>query len=242
MSYPIVIEEHYGIHVLRDDKLIGGTKSILMNTIDQPDINEFVYASPVYGGFQIALSAYCQRIGKKTTIFCARRKQKHANTMKCIQYGANIVEIPYGYLRVVEKYAREYCQGKTGVKKIVFGANSQVNLEIIAQRVHNVLQQFHLFPDEIWCAVGSGTLLSSILMAVPKEVKVYGVQVGAAFHEKIPYPNLTIIPYPKSFDKESHIQIDFPSTANYDRKAFEICLQKYQQDPIKKTILFWNVL
>ena len=56
----ITIEKHYDINILRDDLLIGGTKSILMSSLDnETHINEFVYASPVYGGFQIALSAYC---------------------------------------------------------------------------------------------------------------------------------------------------------------------------------------
>jgi hypothetical protein len=67
----ITIEQHDGFYVLRDDLLVGGTKSILMSSIDNPNITEFVYATPVYGGFQIALSAYCQSVGKKTTLFCA---------------------------------------------------------------------------------------------------------------------------------------------------------------------------
>jgi len=50
----ITIEKHKGVNVLRDDLLIGGTKSILMPSIIGDDL-EYVYASPVYGGFQIAL-------------------------------------------------------------------------------------------------------------------------------------------------------------------------------------------
>jgi len=244
--YPIIIEKHYGIHVLRDDLLTGGTKSILMPTIDRPEIKEFVYASPVYGGFQIALSAYCQSVGKKATIFCAKRNNKHSNTLKCIKYGANIIEVPYGYLTVVEKKAREYCNGKPDIEKLKFGANNPQNKEIIANRAAKVLQELTWkycmkIPDEIWCAVGSGTLISSILAASPHQVKVYGVQVGAEFHENNNYKNLTIIPYPKSFDRESKIIIDFPSTPNYDRKAFELCLSHYEHNR-DKNILFWNVL
>lgn len=238
MNYPIVIENHYGIHVLRDDLLVGGTKSILMNTIDKPNITEFVYASPVYGGFQIALSAYCKSVGKKATIFCAKRISKHVNTQKCIDYGATIIEVPFGYLSVVEKKAREYCINKKHVEKIVFGANSEENKKIISNRVKLVLEQIN--PDEIWCAIGSGTLISSILMSVDESIKVFGVQVGAEFIPDKVYPNLTIIKYPKPFDKESKIMIDFPSTPNYDKKAFETCL-KYNIDTTNK-ILFWNVL
>ena len=55
----ITIEQYKGVNVLRDDLLKGGTKSILMPSIIGDDL-EYVYASPVYGGFQIALSAYCK--------------------------------------------------------------------------------------------------------------------------------------------------------------------------------------
>ena len=55
----ITIEQHKGVNVLREDLLVGGTKSILMPSIIG-ESQEYVNASPVYGGFQIALSAYCQ--------------------------------------------------------------------------------------------------------------------------------------------------------------------------------------
>jgi hypothetical protein len=233
-SYPI-IKDHYGIKVVRDDLLPGGTKSILMPLIDDPAITEFVYASPVYGGFQIALAMYCKRVGKRATIFCAQRNSKHANTLKCIEHGANVIEVPYGYLSVVEKKAREYCN-KPHIKKIVFGASTHENKLLIAERVKQVIELLGKEPDEIWCAVGSGTLISSILMAVSPNVKVVGVQVGADF--KAMSPNLTIIKYSKPFDKESKIKVDFPSTPNYDLKAFEVCLKQKGDG----TILFWNVL
>jgi hypothetical protein len=231
-----VIQDHYGIKVVRDDLLPGGTKSILMKSIDDPSINEFVYASPVYGGFQIAIAMYCKSVNKKATIFCAKRNIMHANTRKCIEHGATIIEVPYGYLSVVEKKAREYCSGKPATHKIIFGAATIENKLLIKDRVLAAISTLGQEPDEIWCAVGSGTLISAILMAVSNKVKVFGVQVGADFKEE--YPNLTIIKYPKTFDKESKLNIDFPSMPNYDLKAFELCLQSKG----KGTVLFWNVL
>jgi hypothetical protein len=137
-TYPI-IKDHYGIKVVRDDLLPGGTKSILMPLIDDPEITEFVYASPVYGGFQIALSIYCKSVGKRATIFCAQRNVTHANTLKCIAHGATIIEVPYGYLSVIEKKAREYCD-KPHIKKIIFGASTHENKLLIAKRVKEVMK------------------------------------------------------------------------------------------------------
>lgn len=244
----IIIEKHNGIHVLRDDLLIGGTKSILMPILDNDvNIKEFVYASPVYGGFQIALSAYCKNVGKKATIFCAKRKLKHANTLACIENGANIIEVYPGYLTCVEKKAREYCIGKTNpmVKKISFGAKSNETIELIAHRMRQVIHHFNQQIDEIWVAVGSGTLVTGILRGLHlhhANVKVFGVQVGAdknIKHEE--YENLTIITYPKPFEYESKLQINFKSMKNYDLKAFELCLD-YNKGCTNKKILFWNVM
>jgi hypothetical protein len=140
----ITIEQYDGFYVLRDDLLVGGTKSILMSSIDKPNIQEFVYATPVYGGFQIALSAYCQSVGKKATLFCAERKKKHPNTLQCLKYNAKIIEVPYGYLSVVEKRAKDYCQGKEHIEKIIFGANSLENKKIIANRMTEILKMINI--------------------------------------------------------------------------------------------------
>jgi hypothetical protein len=238
MKHPITIEPHYGIQVLRDDLLEGGTKSILMDGIvkQHPQIKEFVYASPVYGGFQIALSAYCKKHQLKATIFCAQRKTKHPNTIKCIEYGANIIEVFPGYLSVIEKRAKEYCSKHPNTHKIEFGANTIENIRTITERTRRVFKKLKGEPDEIWVAVGSGTLITGILQAV-HTAKVYGVIVGADFHLK--HPNLKLLKYPQPFETESQIQLDFPSMANYDRKAFEMCLKHRHQN---KTVLFWNVL
>jgi len=238
----IKIEKHNGIHVLRDDLLMGGTKSILLSTLDEPNITEYVYASPVYGGFQIALSMYCKSVNKTATIFCAKRKIKHSNTFKCIYYGANIIEVDYGYLSVIEKHAREYSNGKSNIKKIVFGSKTEDNISLLATRTKNVIQVLGREPEEIWVAVGSGTLISGILRAVSNNVKVVGVQVGAEFIPEKEYNNLTIIKYPKPFDKESKIKPDFPSMPNYDLKAYELCIANNKVIPNNKMVLFWNVL
>lgn len=230
----IIIEKHNGIKVLRDDLLIGGTKSILMPYIVSNEYDEYVYASPVYGGFQIALSAYCQSVNKKATIFCAKRKELHDNTKRCIDFGAEIIQVPYGYLSNVEKHAKDYSFYKKA-KKLEFGAKTSQNIEIISNRVKEVIFKIGAEPDEIWCAIGSGTLVESILKATSKS-RIYGVQVGANYYNN--NPRLSILKYPKSFDKISKYKCDFNSMPNYDLKAYEFCVK------FKKTenVLFWNVL
>jgi hypothetical protein len=45
------------INIIRDDLLLGGTKGCIAEYIIlNNDYDTFIYASPVYGGFQISLS------------------------------------------------------------------------------------------------------------------------------------------------------------------------------------------
>jgi len=277
----IFIEKYHnqaGIYILRDDLLPGGTKSILIDSlvINRDDVNELVYASPCYGGFQIALSIFCKNNNKKATIFCAKRKIRHPNTETCIQNGANVFEVPYGYLSVVEKHAREYIRDSTLQKKksisinseggvlgepmvplkITFGAHSPESINIIASRAKCVIETFHTTygtpPDEIWCAVGSGTLISGIIQAYNemqdkesegRPLKIYGVQVGKEFNGSgSNYPNVNILVYPKPFEYASKLKVNFPSMPNYDLKAFEMCIKYNTNIDENKKVLFWNVL
>lgn len=116
------------------------------------------------------------------------------------------------------------------------------NIKLLSIRTKNVISKLGREPDEIWVAIGSGTLISGILRAVSNNVKVFGVQVGTDFTAEKEYNNLTVIKYPKPFDKVSKLKIDFPSTPNYDLKAFELCIENNKEVHNNKMVLFWNVL
>tara|TARA_A100001015_G_C14850250_1_gene656173 strand:+ start:201 stop:899 length:699 start_codon:yes stop_codon:yes gene_type:complete len=226
----IVLENFKNLIVLRDDKLKGGTKSIFIPRLIENGIEEYVYASPVEGGFQIALS---KNLGNKATIFIAKRNKRHAITELLFNNGAKVVEIPYGYLSNVTSKAKAYVNEKKNTRKLIEWGGS-TNQSLITERMNEVLKHTG-YLDEVWCAVGSGTLVQGIMEAVDPLTKVYGVQVGAEYKGK-EYPNLTIIKYKRSFSWESKLEVPFQSNANYDKKALEIALNQG-----KGKVLFWNV-
>ncbi len=231
----MTIENHNGINVLRDDLLPGGTKSIFLHKILDTTKDYFVYASPVYGGMQIALAHYCSSIGKKAVIFCARRKSPHPNTLRAKAAGAIIYQVPYGYLTNCQAKATRFAEANNG-QVVTFGANYPVAIDAIADRMRKVTSVLGKEPTKIYCAVGSGTLIKGILQGTDT-AKVHGVLVGADF--SLDGTNrATFIRYPKPFDYESKISSPFPSCKNYDLKAWEYCLKEKE----KQNILFWNVL
>ena len=237
---PAYIKTYNNIQVLRDDLLPGGTKSILLEKILDTKYDEYVYASPVYGAAQIALSAYCKSIGKKATIFCAERKTLHENTERCIELGAKVVQVPYGYLKVVQYNANKYCE-ETGANLLPFGFDTQDTRDLIADRTRSIINAMGYEPDEIWCAVGSGVLMEGILQGT-NSARINGVQVGKEYEieEKRNIDGMnrvTLHRHELPFEKPANYFGDFPSTPNYDLKAWEFC-NKNKGDG---KILFWNV-
>lgn len=230
----ITLKKYNGITVLRDDLLTGGTKSRFIESLLDPKYDEYVYASPVYGGFQIALSAVCGKIGKKATIFCAKRKDPHPNSLKCKALGAKVMQVPYGYLSNIQSKARRHCE-RTGAKYLTFGADYPEANKSIADVMREITKEIGE-PDEVWCAVGSGTLLKGIIEGTDS-AKIYGVQVGAEYCGRLP-GRVKIMKYPKPFEKESKAKSPFPSCKNYDLKAWEYCLKNSNGGKV----LFWNVM
>jgi hypothetical protein len=230
MKYPINLEKYENLLILRDDKLNGGTKSVFIPKILENGIKEYVYASPVEGGFQMALS---KNLGKLVTIFVAKREIMHRNQLEVKSNGSKVVEVPFGYLNNVESKARHYCEEKGPTCKLIeWGGSTYIDL--ITARMKQVLKKTGKL-DQIWCAVGSGTLVQGIMSAVPATTQVYGVQVGAKYSGK-KYPNLHIVDYPRPFKYESKLEVPFQSNAIYDRKVLEIALDK-----ASGKALMWNV-
>lgn len=126
----IILQNYNGITILRDDLLPGGTKSILMSAMINPDADEIAYASSRYGGLQVALAHYCKSIGKPLTIVTAQHKSIHKNTMEIINNETNVIYVFPAHTRVIEARLREYV-AQRNVQIINFGAFSQKAIEIL---------------------------------------------------------------------------------------------------------------
>lgn len=231
----LTIELHNSVHVLRDDLLPGGSKSIFLPAILDSTKDFFVYASPVYGGMQIALAEYCNRIGKKAVIFSAKRKIPHSNSLKAKAAGALVYQVPYGYLSNCQAKAVDFTKANNA-QLINFGGDYEIAVDQLAERMELISKEIGFEPDEIFCSLGSGTLLKGIIKGT-KTANINAIQVGSEINFKPP-ERVTVLKYPKPFQWESKYKSPFPSCANYDLKAWEYCI-KYNKG---RRVLFWNVL
>lgn len=233
MRFEPVIKEHEGVLVVRDDYIRGGSKRRFADQMIRGH-REVVYASPVYGGAQIALAHAGAEIGVKVTIFCAKRNTPHARTMEAKQAGATIIQVPYGYLSNVISKAKKYCE-KTGAHLLPFGFESPQAIEAIAKTARTIQNQFPDI-DQVWCVGGSGVLGRALQVGFNLVDSFNVVQVGKELNpEKLGKAKIYVHPY--TFDKDAKIKPPFPSCSNYDAKAWEF-IKKYQRGKA----LFWNVM
>ena len=222
------ISVHEGIQVVRDDLFAGGTKARVL-----PDILEkieakstVVYASPVYGYAQIALAHAAKATGRKAVVFVAKRKVPHNRTMQAIWAGAHVRQIEYGYLKVVQKAAKDFCDAHDATL-IPFG----IDMPEMREALTALASRLKINPQEVWTVAGSGTLARSLQAAWP-DAQFHAVQIG----RKPEIENAKIYLAPESFEHPAKIQPPFPSCSNYDAKAWRF-IKKYATE----NALFWNV-
>lgn len=224
-----VLREHDGIVVVRDDLFPGGTKArYLAHLFDRAD--ELVYATPAEGGAQTALAHCARQLGKRATLFVAKRARPHPRALMAKRLGATIVQVSPGYLAVVQKRARDYAAA-TGAMLAPFGVDMPEAIEKIA----TAARATGLEPDEVWCASGSGVLARGLAKAWP-QARRYSVQVGRKL-SSADVAGAVIHPHPRKFGQEARTRPPFPSDPHYDAKAWEVAKARHGAG----LVLFWNV-
>ena len=226
---PPVVREHEGIFVVRDDLFPGGTKARFLPLLFD-DADEVVYASAAEGGAQTALATVASQLGKRATIFVAKRAEPHPRALMAKRLGAKIMQVSPGYLSTVQARAREYSR-QAGARLAPFGVDMPEAIETIAAAARSI----DIEPDEVWCASGSGVLARALAMAWPK-ARRHVVQVGRKL-EPDEVAGATIHVYPLPFGRETKSKPPFPSDPHYDAKAWEQCAAR--KGPGR--VLFWNV-
>lgn len=222
-----IVQTIDGVRVVRDDLFPGGTKTRYIGDLFK-DADEVVYASPCQGGAQFALAFVAHQLGKKATLFVAKRKQPHDRAFEAKRLGAQVIQVPCGYLNVVQARAKQYCE-ETGAKLAPFGMDVPSAVDVISRAALATGEQ----PDEVWCAGGSGVLGRSLRRAWPK-AKIYVVMVG---RDAAPVAGAEHIRFPKPFEWKA-AQPPFPSDPHYDAKAWQMCQTRRNRGA---SVLFWNV-
>jgi hypothetical protein len=211
-----VVTDHFGIRVVRDDLFPGGTKArFAWRLFDGAD--EVVYASPAEGGAQTALAIAAKQLGKRASLFVAKRQTPHARTLMAKAHGAKVYQVSPGYLSVVQARARAYCAA-SGARLAPFG----FDLALSAGSIAEAALATGVTPEEVWCAGGSGTLARGLAKAWAR-ARLNVVQVGRDLNVAGAKMHKHGLP----FGAVARTKPPFPADPHYDAKAFELCLARH---------------
>lgn len=231
ISPPVIEERESGVFVVRDDKLLGGTKRCFADKLIAGH-REVVYASPAYGGAQIAIAHAAREVGALATIFVAKRSKPHPRTLEAHAAGAKVVQVPCGYLTNVQAKAKKYCQA-TGAFLLPFGLETPIAFDAIAARAKIVAD--HVGPlDEVWSVGGSGVLTRGLQRGLPSAA-YFVVQVGRELRKE-DVGRASVIACGQPFEADAKRPPPFPSCSNYDAKGWWPFVSRG-----KGRRLFWNV-
>jgi hypothetical protein len=226
---PPIIEQHNGFTVVRDDLFPGGTKSRFIPKLFD-GVDELVYATPSEGGAQTALAYAARVLGKKVTLFVAKRRKRHDRVELSIKLGANVVTVEVGYLSVCQKRARDYARDLfTPLKRRYLEFGLSEGVDEIAEAAALIPK-----PTELWFAAGSGTLARGLGKAWP-DVPRFAVQVGHIL-ESEEVADATIVEIWQYFELADTLPVPFPSDYHYDAKAWHAMVEQG-----KPGATFWNV-
>lgn len=215
------------ILVVRDDELPGGSKRrVLPALLAQWPEDEFVYGGPAYGYAQVALAHSAADVGKRATVFVAKRNHPHALSIEAARAGAHIVQVPHGRLSVVRARAREY-SATVGARELPFGFDT----DDFAGGLAAVAESLVLDPGEVWCVAGSGTLTRALQQAWP-HADHHAVRIGARSR----LGKATEWCAREEFEDPALEPPPFPSCPNYDAKAWAFVVAHAHDGAV-----FWNV-
>lgn len=224
----LAVDEIEGIRVVRDDRVLGGTKRrALDRLVAGIDAEELVYATPAYGFAQIALAGACRAAGKRATIFVAARSDRHPRTQLAADLGANIVEVKAGRLNVIQSRARKHCE-ETGAYLVPFGMDDEIFVDAMAQEIAALPGEA---PTEVWCVAGSGTLTRALQRAFP-DATHHAVQIG----RDPDVGEAKLWKAPEAFEDDATDPPPFQSCSNYDAKAW-----RFIKEHASPGALFWNL-
>ena len=239
----LVIEEHEGFYVVRDDLLEGGSKRRFADRLIREEMsegaNEFVYGGcPANGYAQMSITLQAKAYGAKATFFMAKRNMEnlHEYQKKALEYGADIRWVPNGMLQVTKKRALDYYNEDPVNRRLLqLGLDDNRVREDIRDLAKTIETDYNINLSEIWSVGSSGTLTRGLQMAFPnKDVNV--VSVGHKMREGVGRAKLYLSKYKFTQEVKEEDKPPFPSVPTYDAKAWPV-MRKYA----KKGSLFWNV-
>lgn len=225
-----VVMVHNGVHVVRDD-LIVGTKARAGDLLAfKCPKKTIVYSQPRVGLAGVSIADVARRHDKDVVLFMPACKEISHHQACCIERGATPIFERIAAMPNLNKLAQTWAS-ENDAFFVPLGLKHELATAAIIQAALTIEE-----PDEVYVAISTGVLSRALQIAWPNAKfhcvavarNLKGGELGRAevISEPLPFT---------SAEKDENLP-PFPTVATYDAKVW-----KYIPKKSKKRILMWNV-
>lgn len=222
--YPIMIQEHLGLKVVRGDLYPGGLKCRVLTEMLQEDVaeKEIVYAGCYFGHSSFALGVAGLLTGKKITVFLPapvretyiHRLAQSMNNVRCIIANNS-------HQDEVQGAAHYYAEAK-GARLLPIG----FNFGPFTDRYIKIIRNLCPAPPEAWLTGGSGVTARCMQSAWPTTM-INVIDLNIRSNSDFGAPN-KVWKIPEKLSDEATILPPWPAAIYYDAKAWRVIKENAQ--------------
>lgn len=234
------------IIVARDDYLTGGTKErALWDYLGGLTQKEYVYASPFSGYAQIALAHVSAQMGRSCVIIAEtdpKTGQLHEYSRRARAHGASV--FPSRNLTEAEEIAGRLASSRPRMIKIPLGFDVPEFREsmalVLSREWETIGRRLPGGVRRLWIPVGSGTLASSFLNFLPREIEIKALNVRVLSKDDQRIQRLkNVVDLREAgmpFHERAELLPEIPSNLYYDAKLWAHIDEEGQSGDV-----WWNV-
>jgi hypothetical protein len=233
----IVIKEHEGVKVVREDlSLKGGTKSRAGEfLISQIKKQTLVYVVPRVGHAGLAIMELAKLYNKEVIFFMPACKEISEHQANIINMGPkDVIFERIAAMPNLNRLAKNFAD-KNGFEFVPFGLNHPYTIAGFVRICENLLKNYDE-PEELWSVVSTGVLTRGLQVGFPN-TKMKGVCVARNMkHGELGRTEIISEPLPFLKDEKKINLPEFDTVPSYDGKGW-----KYVPKNTGKNVWFWNV-
>lgn len=202
------------------------------------------------------IAVLCRRLELKCIVGYPNHRGKPLpkQLVQAADHGAELYGVRPNFIRINYAMTKRWVESKGGYMLPLALACPESTIAV-AREANTVPEA--LLSGTLVISVGSGTILSGLLLGLKEYPQIYGVSAGmsekhqrrnvdrllflaepTALHYNFSN-NFTIIPPSRPYEEQEDYPCPFPSHPNYDRKAWRWMCENIES--LKQPILFWNI-
>ena len=223
----VTIEDSCGRRIVRCDASGLGFKAIAAERL-VASINKevIVYCAPRAGHAAMAIAELARLYGKRAVFFAPASLRASSHQLCTIALGAELRFVRIAAMPVLNYYAKRWAE-RHGAAFLPFGLANTPDVTAGIVAFAEKLSQEYGEPEEFWCATSTGTMIRGLQIGWPN-ARAKSVAVARNMHPgEIGCADVISADIP--FLRQSRVLPPFPSTAAYDAKAWEPCLNEGSQ-------------